>query len=287
MVVELYKGITKEGENEKMAVEDWLMKKDEYVPIDDKDRFIDKTIAGILKILSRIKRERRYSEGVIYKLNPSLKLIFTILIIVFLSMSRSFFYVFLVDTYFLLILSLLEGEEIKKILAVSVIIPLFTLIMLLPSIFMGNVQNSMLLLLKVAGTVISINILSYTTKWHHITKALKKFFIPDIFIFVFDITIKYIYVLGEFALEMFYALKIRSVGKNNNKYISLSRIMGNLFLKSKNMGDEMYSAMECRGFTGNYNSYSKFKMRFKDVLYCIVNIIIILLYFCINILFQY
>lgn len=104
------------------------------------------------------------------------------------------------------------------------------------------------------------------------------FFIPDIFIFVFDITIKYIYILGEFSLDMLYSLKLRSIGFNNNKYTSLSKIMGNLFLKSKEMGEEIHSAMECRGFTGEYTSYSKFKFTLNDLLFSIVNVAIIFMY---------
>jgi cobalt/nickel transport system permease protein len=183
------------------------------------------------------------------------------------------------DVYFLLLLSLLNIKEIKRILILSTAVPLFTAVMLMPSMVMGNTKNSILLILKVVGTIISINTLSYTTSWHDIIKALKKFFVPDIFILVFDITLRYIYILGEFALDMFYSLKLRSVGKNSNKYSSISKLMGGLFLKSKEMGDEMYYAMECRGFTGEYISHVKFKFKFVDFLYSIVNIFIIGMYF--------
>lgn len=260
-------------------MEDWLFKKDDYIPKADKDRFIDKSIIGILHMLSLIKRNNNMSNNFMYKLNPGLKLIFAILNIVLISMSKSFIYVLALDVYMLLLVALLEVEEIKKILALSLIVPLFTLIMLVPSIMMGNVKNSILLILKVISTVVAVNILSYTTKWHDITKALKLFFIPDVFILVFDITIKYIYILGEFSLEMFYALRLRSVGRNNEKYSSISKIMGNLFLKSKEMGDEMYSAMECRGFTGEYVSHSKFGFNFKDFIYCTINALLVIMYF--------
>jgi cobalt/nickel transport system permease protein len=258
---------------------EWLFSKDDYVPQDDKDKFIDKSIFSILHVLSLIKRSSNTKSTIIYSINSIVKLLFTILNVVFLSMSKNFTYVLLVDVYFLLILSLVDVEDIKKVLSIRLIIPLFTLVALIPSIMMGNIKNSMLLILKIIGTVVIVNILSYTTKWHSITKALKLFFIPDVFILVFDITIKYIYILGEFSLEMFYALRLRSIGRNNNKYSSINKIMGNLFLRSKEMGDEMYSAMECRGFTGEYSSYKKSKFNFKDLIYSIANIFIILSYF--------
>ena len=50
-------------------------------------------------------------------------------------------------------------------------------------------------------------------------------------------------MLGEFTLEMLYALKLRSVGKNRNKYGSLGGIAGTLFVKSREMSEEMSGAM--------------------------------------------
>jgi len=261
---------------------DWLFEKDEYIPKEDKVKFIDKSIIGFLNILSLIKRKASLSNGYVYSLNPVIKLGFTILIIIFLSLSRSFLFVWTVNVYLFLLLSSLNGEEIKDILKVSLIVPIFTIIILIPSILMGNKLNSLLMLSKIIGTIIAINMISYTTRWTHLTKALKLMCIPDVFILVFDITLKYIYILGEFSLEMLYALKLRSVGSNNNKYGSITGVIGGLFLKSKDMAEEMYSAMECRGFSGEYSSNIKFKFTFKDFMYCLLNTFIIGLYFYIG-----
>ncbi|MBP2032535.1 cobalt/nickel transport system permease protein [Clostridium algifaecis] len=260
-------------------MKDWLLKKDDYIPEKDSDKFIDKSIFSILKVLSLIKRRNKLKSGFIYKINPVIKLIFMILNIVFLSVSRNFMYVIAVDIYFLLLLSSLDADEIKNILILSMIVPIFTLIMLIPSILTGNIINSFILISKIFGTIMIVNIFSCTTKWSYITRSLKVFFIPDIFILVFDITIKYIYILGQFALNMFYSLKLKSVGKNNKKYSSVPKIIGTLFLKSNEMGEEMYSAMECRGFTGEYKNFSKFKFTMSDLLYCIISILVIALYF--------
>jgi cobalt/nickel transport system permease protein len=88
-------------------------------------------------------------------------------------------------------------------------------------------------------------------------------------------------MLGEFTLNMMYALKLRSVGKNKNKYTSLSGIAGSMFIKSKEMAEDMYAAMECRGFTGEYQVYNKFKFTLADFAYIMLNagIILTFLYF--------
>ena len=74
---------------------------------------------------------------------------------------------------------------------------------------------------------------------------------------------------------MLYSLKLRSVGRNKSKYTSLSGIAGTMFIKSKEMAEDMYAAMECRGFTGEYRIYNKFKFTFSDFIYIIINAAII------------
>ena len=254
---------------------DWLFKKEEPVTISDDERFLDKSILAILSVLGRIRRIGSYSNKKYYKLNGAIKVIFTFINILLLSLSRSFLFILIFDFCLLISLIFIERNDRKSILVLSVVIPVLTSIMLIPSFASGNTRNCILLVTKVAGTILSVNILSYTTKWDHVTKALKLFFIPDLFIWVMDITVKYIVILGEHSLNFLYALKLRSTGKNNRKYNSLSRIMGNLFLKSKDMGEEMFSAMECRGFTGEYDSLVKFKVNKIDMLYCTVNLFVI------------
>ena len=98
----------------------------------------------------------------------------------------------------------------------------FTLVILLPAALWGNYYSIVMITPKVFATVMAVNMLSRSAPWRSITGALKVFFIPDIFIFVLDITIKYIVLLGEFALNMLYSVKLRSVGRNKGKYTSIS-----------------------------------------------------------------
>lgn len=262
-----------------MEDKDWLFRKEEYIVEKDNDSFIDKTILHFMSLLGRIKRDEARETGLLYGINPMLKLISTIVLIAFLSLSRVPIYTYLIGAYFLISLATLKGELLKRVVLLSIVVPFLTLIVLIPSMIMGNIENSLMIVLKIAITLIGINILSNTTAWHDITKALKILFVSDIFILVFDITIRYIFLLGEFALEMLYALKLRSVGKNKNKVKAVSNMMGNLFFKTKTMGEDMYSAMECRGFTGEYISYKKFRFTVVDAIYLIITIAIVAVYF--------
>jgi len=254
---------------------EWLSKEDDYKPVEDRDAFIDKSILSFVNMLSKIQRSNcsRYS-GFIYDINPQLKLVSTLLAVIIVSVSRSFYFLAFACTLVIVQLSFVAKKDVKKILSLDFFVFIFTLVILAPSILGGNMKNSLLILLKTVSTVSFVNILSFTTKWHEVTKSLKLVFIPDLFIFVLDTTIKYIYILGQLSLEMMYSLRLRMIGKNNKKYQALSKIIGNLFIKSMEMGNEMYYAMECRGFNGEYPSAVNMKFTIKDMVYAVFVILL-------------
>lgn len=259
-----------------IVLPDWLFKEEKYNAREDNDKFIDKSIFQILKILSRIHRSNiGKPTGIFYTVNPAVKLISSIVIIFLVSVSRNAIYISVILAAVIISIFFLTKIQIKIFLRFAVVSLIFTAIMLTPSIISGNIRNSTIILEKVFVTVSIINILSYSTKWNDITKALKIFPVPDIFILVLEITLKYIFILGQSALEMLYALRLRSIGTSNSKYMSISNIMGNLFLRSKDMGEEMYYAMECRGFTGEYTSKLETKIRSFDYIYILCNFFLV------------
>lgn len=151
---------------------------------------------------------------------------FTFALVLLLSLSRDFMFTATVDVYLLVVLSSMDAEDILSILKTTLLMTLFTFMALLPSSFYGGSRYSIMIISKVFGTVAAVNILSHTTGRSAITAALKSFFIPGIFILVFGITIKYIAMLRDFTLNVLYALKLRPVGRDGNKYASICGAAG-------------------------------------------------------------
>ncbi|MCE5329920.1 energy-coupling factor transporter transmembrane protein EcfT [bacterium] len=256
-------------------IPEWLLKNENYVPQLDRDTFVNKSITSLLSVLSHIRRQSGHKTD-LFGINAAFSVIFTILFVVLLSVSRGLVFVITANVYLLFMLCFLKSEDIVVILKTSFGVAIFTFIILLPTALYGNFYSIAMITPKVFASVTAVNILSRSTRWNSITGALKTFFIPDIFILVLDITIMYITMLGEFSLDMLYALRLRSVGKNKSKHTSLAGIAGTMFIKSKEMAEDTYAAMECRGFTGEYRIYRKFKFSFADALYIIANVLIIL-----------
>lgn len=247
---------------------EWLLKKDDYIPQKDKNAFINKSILSILKVFSRFMKQTEYKKNKV-EINPLVKLISTLIAIIFISLTRSFAFVLIVNVFILVLINFLTIDDIKHVLKLGLTVGIFTFIILLPSIFLGYGNNSLMITLKVLASVTFINILACTTQWNGLISALKVLHVPDIFIFVLDITIKYILMLGDFSLNMLYCLKLRAIGKSSNKATALSGVIGTMFIKSKELAEEMQGAMECRGFTGEYKVYKKLKLKLPDYI-CII-----------------
>lgn len=270
-------------DNSKNQVQDmpaWLIDDENYNPKADKDTFLTKSILSVFRIISRIKMQDGANQSV-SKLSVTLKVLCTFLLLILLSLTRSFLFVTIINVYFLVVLSFFDADKLVRILKMSIGVTLFTALIMVPAIIWGNYYSCIMITAKVFSTITAVGILSHTSRWNDITGALSRFYIPGIFIMILDITIKYLYLLGNTSLNLLYALKLRSVGKNNKKYSSMGGIAGNLFLQSREMAEEMYHAMECRGFSGEYYINHKSKLGWEDYLYLSAHVgfVILFIYF--------
>ncbi|EYE89129.1 hypothetical protein Q428_04075 [Fervidicella metallireducens AeB] len=257
---------------------DWLFKEDDYVPVKDNSRYLGKNIFIFSEIISKIINgvNLRQSNSIL-SANPLMRFILLISTIILLSLSTKVTFVLLTDV--LIVFTVLAIVKNNHILKAAFTFASFTLIMLIPSILNGNKLNAIIIVLKVFGDICSVSILTSTTPWNDIIKVLKFFLVPDIFIFVLENTLRFIYLLSNISFETLCALKLRSIGKNNKKYTNMSSIIGNMFLKSKNMSEEMYYAMECRGFTGEYEIKTRFHFSIADLLFATLIVVVFIFYF--------
>lgn len=243
----------------------WMCETEQYVPSIDKDGFITKSAQAILGVLAKLKwnagKDRRFSAS------PSLKLCYTFLFILLTACSKNYLFSLIMVAGTILALASYPASAMKQILSGTIGAVLFSIFILLPAVFMGNPQILLTIGTKVFLSVTLIGMLSAGTAWNKLTASLRAFHIPDIFIFTLDITLKYIAVLGEICMEILTSLRLRSIGQNKKKAKAFSGILGISFLKSREMADEMYAAMCCRGFVGEYKTGRKYAFRKQDIFY--------------------
>ena len=254
-----------------MSTPDWLMRDEAYAPRPDRDAFIEKSIHTLLGLLAMLRRRVR-DEAQRSRMDPRVGLASTFLLVLLVSLSRSMVFIACVATLFLVVLSLQRGEIIRDVVTSSIAAGLFTLAIMLPSAFWGNAAGAVRLTMKALMCVASVRFFSATTEWRRVTRALASFGLPDIFILVLDITLRSLALLGELSLALLYALRLRSVGRNPAKTHALSGIAGTLFLKSRQMTEDMHAAMECRGFTGSYRAAHMPRLRVYDCLPLLIGV---------------
>jgi cobalt/nickel transport system permease protein len=243
-------------------IPDWLLRIEEYAPHADRDAFLDRTIVSLLGLLSRFRYRERGPQG-IARINAGVGLGSTVLLVLLLSLSRDLLFVAFAGALLLSILSFCRGELIARILKTSLPIAAFTFLVMLPSAFWGRPQTLLMITTKVLVSVVAMKMLVSTVEWGAILGALRTF-LPRLFIVVLDITTRYLVLLAELSLNMLYALKLRSVGRNRCKAPSLAGVAGTLYLKSRQMAEDTYAAMECRCFTGSYPVGRSARVSYRD-----------------------
>ncbi len=243
---------------------EWLRAHEDYAPRAGREAFIDRSILSFLGVLTMARpRGGMVEPGV--RVEPVVKILAGFIVILLLSLTRSGLFMTLTAVGLLVLLAGQRGERIAAVLRTSMVAGGFTLLTLLPSVLFGHASSMVMITAKVLISAATVKLIAETSEWATLTGAFKRLGVPDLCLLVLDITLSYITLLGEFALAMLYALRLRSVGSHAAKAASLSGIAGSLFLKSKEMAEEMYAAMECRCFTGEYRVSSKLRLGFREL----------------------
>lgn len=265
-----------------------------------KRNFIDKTINALLKLLKEFYSEEKYSQkdGLLQAVNPEIKIATIVFFLIYISLVRKLEILVL---FYLLTLLIAYFSKIRIsffIKRVWFFIPLFSGIIAVPSMFNLVTPGKQLLVfyhlngkfffipqelaitkegffgalvfvLRVAVSVSMVVLLTLTTKWNDLLKALKVFKVPDVFILVFGMTFRYILMFIEIVKEIHLAYKSRLIKvlkvKENHKWIASQ--IAFVFNKSFKMSNDVYLAMVSRGFTGEVKTLNDFKIKKVDALW--------------------
>ncbi|MDR0817696.1 MAG: energy-coupling factor transporter transmembrane protein EcfT [Clostridiales Family XIII bacterium] len=260
---------------------EWLLTRENYIPETDKDTFINKGILALLRLLAVMRAQDARGYGR-FHVDAHFRLACSLLLILFVSLTRQFSFVFIVLTCLLVRLCFTPVRDLKRILALGLTAALFSIVIMIPAALLGSTYSITMIPAKIFVSVTICGIMSCSSRWRDMIAALRSFYIPSIFIFILDITMKYILLLGELTLALMQALRLRSVGKNRRKYTSVSGVAGTLFLKSREMAGSMHSAMICRGFTGEYHRPRHMKFSLADGLYIALHAVFITAFFYIR-----
>lgn len=263
--------------------------------------FIQKTLSDIVQVLrdSVFSEELAISPGFLQSLDPRIKILALMSLLLALNLIS---HLGLIWGSYLILLALAAGSGIhlgSLMKKVWLVVPLFSGIMVLPSVFnwvrpgeplftlfslnqpwsigflhlpatlaitKQGVNGAVLLVSRVGISVTLTLIMTLTTRWTDLLKALRFFFVPRIFVTTLEMTYRYIFVLITILEEMFLARKARDAGRSptSEQWRFVASAMASLFARSLQMSEEVYAAMTARGYSGEVYSMHRFRMRLHD-----------------------
>lgn len=233
---------------------EWMTQTDDFVPPRTGGTFAVQTIRSIGQMMEKISVQRGHEKNVIF--SPVTKLIGLVLFLLLLSVTRQRLVVLFAAAVVLLYLCLWPARDMATVLKSGGIAAVFSFVLQLPAMLLNKTgsANQLMIVAKVFIGMMVVTIFNHTTQWNHITGALRRLHVPGIFVFTFDITLKYIVLCGGLIRDLLTAYLLRNVGKNKDQYSSIGGVMGVTFIRSAKMSREMYEAMCCRGFTDDYDA---------------------------------
>ncbi len=225
------------------------------------DIFIERSLRGALDFFKEavFSEDIAMSKGFLQSIDPRIKIVLFLVLIFAASLVRSI--PSLLALYLLsLVLAGLSGIRILYFIKRAwLFIPLFSLFIAIPAVFMKGLFSAAVFVLRVAASVSFAILLTITTRHGRLIRSLASLGVPQIFIQVLDMTYRYIFLFVSIFEDMHLSLRSRLVtgfdGVQSRKWIA-SR-MSFMFKRSIKMSEEVYQAMLARGYTGDNGKYVK------------------------------
>jgi len=130
--------------------------------------------------------------------------------------------------------------------------------------------DGLLILANVAAkawlSILSLILLSSTTKFTELLKGLKRLGVPRMIVLILSFMYRYIFVLADEVMRMRQARDSRNFGgRRLHQLKTIGSMVGTLFIRSYERGERIYAAMLARGFDGEFHSLQRLNFKKVDV----------------------
>jgi cobalt/nickel transport system permease protein len=248
--------------------------------------FIESTVFGFARALSHALMSEEIARrcGLLQALDPRVRVIGLFVMVLAVTLSRR---ITVVLALFLMVVMIAIFSRVSiGLLAMRVwlVALAFTGVIALPAVFITpgtpiatfasgslritaqGVATAVLLIARVETAMTFTTLLILCTPWTHVLKALRSFRIPQEVIAMLAITHRYVFLLVETANQMFESRQSRTVGRlpRVDRRRMTARTAGVLLSKSIDLSNDVYLAMQSRGFQGDIRILSDFHMKSWD-----------------------
>jgi cobalt/nickel transport system permease protein len=263
--------------------------------------FVEKTIGNAAHFLKDaiVSEAVARRSGLMQALDPRIKIITTLAIIVSVSIMRSPLTIWGVYGFTLLLAVASSVSLLFFIKRVWLFIPLFSAIIVVPALFnvvtpgepvwtvfhlsrgydigpyhipetiavtRQGVLTAVTFIGRVSASVSLAVLLTLTTLWSELLQALRVLKVPRIFILILGMTYRYIILLVHTLYDIHVARKSRTIqyGSTASEQRWVASRMGYLLKKTYLISQDVYNAMLSRGFCGDVRTLNASSIRGYD-----------------------
>ena len=209
---------------------------------------------------------------------PVVVLLSAILCILLCALSDNAVFTVTVLALLLAKTAILPSGKLKRVMGALPLPCIFTLLIMLPAVFLGSPKTMLTVTMKVAAAVLVLALMGTEVSFQKLTEAFRQLHVPDIFVLVLDLTLRYLVILGRYSDALLEAVTMRSVGKVRWKDSGAGGILGSTFLKSQQMAQQTEEAMRMRGFDGSYRSLTENRFGMKDICRIAADILLVIFF---------
>ncbi|MFM2309354.1 MAG: hypothetical protein RLY87_1475 [Chloroflexota bacterium] len=247
--------------------------------------FIQRTIDALAETLERSLYAEQLAEerGFLQRLDPRVKLVAVLGFITCSAASRNLTVVIAIAVL-ALVVALFSRIPLTSFTPVWIGMFVFSGLIAGPAIFLTpgptlatipwldwnissyGVRSAVLLIVRSEVSITCSVLLVLTTPWIHVMKAMRVVGVPTTVVVILGMTYRYIFLMLQSASDMFEARQSRVIGKLSDADARrlASATVGVLLSKSFQLSNDVYMAMQSRGFRGEVYTLDEFRLGTND-----------------------
>lgn len=175
-----------------------------------------------------------------------------LVMLVCVSLSANMAFTYLMLALVLVMLAARPAREIAPVVKTAGAVAAITALVMLPAALFGQPSSAVRMAAKSFVTVSLVLGLFQHVSWARVVAALRALRLPSQLVFVLDMALRDVELLGRAALELSDALALRSVGVAHDATAGAAGVMGMTFLRAHELAARQGEAMWLRGFVGSY-----------------------------------
>ena len=228
-------------------------------------------------------------DSIIHRLDPRTKLVTTLFFILAVVLTPPdrwpAFALYFVLVATLLLLSRLPVLHVLKrslviipfVVLIAIFIPFFkegevagsyNIWLWQISVTYSGLQVFWNILVKAWLSILSLILLTSTTKFSNLLRGLEKLRLPGVMVMLLSFMYRYLFVLVDEVMRMRQARDSRNFGGGRLRQLrTTGNMIGTLFIRSYERGERVYAAMVARGFDGQTRMLGSSNFRQQDAFF--------------------